>query len=82
LVKRLTKYHEDVGKLTEINLVILGLTVEVLRRSKNVRQRDGLLTNDSLVVAAMLEQGLTKLATANGDFNSVAGLEIYEPGDL
>ena len=82
LVKRLTKYHEDVGKLTEINLVILGLTVEILRQSKNIRQREGLLTNDSLVVAAMLEQGLTKLATANGDFDGVAGLEIYEPGDL
>jgi predicted nucleic acid-binding protein len=82
LVKRLSKYHDDVEKLTEINLVILGFTVEILMRSKEIRQREGLLTNDSLVVAFIFDQGLTKLATANGDFNRVAGLELHEPGDL
>jgi predicted nucleic acid-binding protein len=82
LVKRLSKYNEEVSKLTEINLVILSFTAEILMRSKEVRQREGLLTNDSLVVAFILDQGLTKLATANGDFNRVAGIELYEPGDL
>jgi hypothetical protein len=30
----------------------------------------------------MREQGLTQLATANGDFDRVGGIEIYKPADL
>jgi len=41
-----------------------------------------LLTNDSFVVACMREQGLTQLATANGDFDRVGGIAIYKPTDL
>ena len=42
--------------------------------SEGVRKNDGLLTNDSLVVAFMRERGLTKLATANSDFDRVGGI--------
>jgi predicted nucleic acid-binding protein len=41
-----------------------------------------LLTNDSFVVAIMREQGIVQLATANGDFDRVSGIEIYKPADL
>lgn len=81
-IKRLSKYHEDVGKLSQINLVILSFTPEILTRSRDIREREGLLTNDSLVVAFMYDQGLTKLATANGDFDQVTRLEICQPADL
>jgi hypothetical protein len=30
----------------------------------------------------MREQGLTQLATANGDFDRVSGITIYKPADL
>jgi hypothetical protein len=30
----------------------------------------------------MREQGLTQLATANGDFDRVGGMTIYKPTDL
>ena len=39
-------------------------------------------TNDSFVVAFMHDRGLTKLATTNGDFYRVHGLEVYKPTDL
>ena len=35
---------------------------------------EGLLTNDSFVVACMRAQGLTQLATANGDFDRIGGM--------
>jgi predicted nucleic acid-binding protein len=82
LVKQLTKYHEDVSKIEQMNLTILSFTLEVLTRSKEIRESEGLLTNDSFVVAFMHDQGLTKLATANGDFDRVHGLEVYKPADL
>lgn len=82
LVKKLIKYHQDVGKLCEMNLVILSFTLEILNRSRDIREREGLLTNDSLVVAFMHDQGLTKLATGNSDFDRLHGLEMYKPTDL
>ncbi len=82
LVKQLTQYQEDVNKILQMNLTILHLTLDIVKGSAEVRKGDGLLTNDSFVVACMREQGLTKLATANGDFDRVGGIEVYKPNDL
>jgi predicted nucleic acid-binding protein len=65
-----------------MHLTILPLTLDTVQASAEVRRREGLLTNDSFVVAFMREQGLTQLATANGDFDRVSGIEIYKPADL
>jgi predicted nucleic acid-binding protein len=53
-----------------------------VQASAEVRKREGLLTNDSFVVAFMREQGLTQLVTANGDFDRVGGMALYKPTDL
>ena len=53
-----------------------------LTGSEEIRKKEGLLTNDSFVVTFMRDQDLTKLATANGDFERVQGIEIYQPTDL
>ena len=36
----------------------------------------------TFVIAHMCEQRLTKLATANGDFDRLGGIEVYKPADL
>jgi predicted nucleic acid-binding protein len=82
LVKQLTQYQDDADKIAQMNVTILDLTQEVVKGSAAVRRDEGLLTNDSLVVACMREQGITKLATANGDFDRVSRLEVYKPTDL
>lgn len=82
LVKQLIQYQDDVDKIPQMNLTILDLTREVVKDSAEVRRDEGLLTNDSLVVACMREQGITKLATANGDFDRVNRLEVCKPTDL
>ena len=82
MVKQLTQYPEDVRKIPHMHLTILPLTLEIVQASAEVRKSEGLLTNDSLVVACMREQGLTQLATANGDFDRVGGMTIYKPTDL
>jgi len=82
LVKQLTRYNEDVNQIGQMNLTILSLTPAVLSRSEEVRKREGLLTNDSFVVVFMRDLGLTKLATTDGDFERVSGLEVYKPTDL
>jgi predicted nucleic acid-binding protein len=82
VVKQRTQYQDDVSEIPHMYLTILPLTLDIVQASAEVRRREGLLTNDSFVVACMREQGLTQLATANGDFDRVSGIEIYKPADL
>jgi predicted nucleic acid-binding protein len=82
MVKQLTQYQDDVSKIPHMHLTNLPLTLDIVQASAEVRKREGLLTNDSFVVACLREQGLTRLATANGDFDRVGGIEIYKPADL
>ena len=82
IVKQLTKYQEDVRKIPHMLLTILPLTLAIVQASAAVRTDEGLLTNDSFVIAFMRAQGLTQLATANGDFDRVGGIAIYKPADL
>lgn len=82
MVKQLSQYQEDVSKIPHMRLTILPLTLAIVQASTEVRKSEGLLTNDSFVVACMREQGLTQLATANGDFDQVGGITIYKPTDL
>ena len=82
MVKQLTQYQDDVGKIPHMHLTILPLTLDMIQASAAVRKRDGLLTNDSFVVASMREQGITHLATANGDCDRVGGIAVHKPTDL
>jgi predicted nucleic acid-binding protein len=82
VVRQLTQYQDDVSKIPQMCLAILPLTLAIVEASAEVRQDDGLLTNDSFVVAFMRAQGLTHLATVNGDFDRVGGIAIYKPTDL
>jgi predicted nucleic acid-binding protein len=82
LVKQLTQYQEDVRKIPHMHLTILPLTLDIVQASAEVRKGEGLLTNDSIVVAFMREQGLTQLATADGNFDRVGSMAIYKPTDL
>lgn len=65
-----------------MHVTILLLTLAIVQASAEVRTAEGLLTNDSLLIASMRAQGLTSLATANGDFDRVSGMAIYKPADL
>jgi predicted nucleic acid-binding protein len=65
-----------------MKIEIAPLTAATLEASATVRTVTGLLTNDSLLVAAMQELGLQKLATLDQDFSRVSGLLVYQPADL
>jgi predicted nucleic acid-binding protein len=47
-----------------------------------MRSRYGVLTNDSLILAAMNEYGIGCLATRDRDFDHVAQLTVYKPTDI
>jgi len=42
----------------------------------------GLLTNDSILVAAMREYGIFQIATNDRVFDTVAGITVFSPTDV
>ena len=60
-----------------MNLTTLNLTLEIVKASAEVRKGEGLLTNDSFVVACMRKQGLTKLGGKGGQVLQFASLLFW-----
>jgi len=82
IVKQLSKYSAAIPQIKAMNIEISPLNLTMLESSANVRKQYGLLTNDSLLVAAMQELSLQKLATLDKDFASVSSLLVYRPTDV
>lgn len=81
-ITRLTQYWHQTERIFRMHIVVLPTDGNRLRSGYKVRASHGMLTNDSLIVAAMQESGLTSVASADDDFDHVAGLTRYEPSDL
>lgn len=82
IVKKLSTYASNVEKISEMNITIIPLTNKLLKKSSRVRLTEGLLTNDSLMIAAMRDLKLTNLATNDSDFDRLKWLRVYKPADL
>jgi predicted nucleic acid-binding protein len=65
-----------------MNIAVLALQESRVRRAHVVRTSHGLLTTDSLLVAAAEEHHIDNLVTLDSDFDHIAGLTVYKPTDL
>jgi predicted nucleic acid-binding protein len=81
-IPNLTEYWLSVAKLLDMNLTVLDLDEGRFRRAQVMRERHGLLTIDSLVLAAAESYGIASLATRDDDFDEVPWLTVYKPGDI
>ena len=63
-------------------MLILPTDEARIRAANALRVSYGLLTNDSLVVAAMVERRVLSLASADSDFDRVPDIRRYGPTDL
>lgn len=81
-VRILTDYWTRTEAVLEMNLVLVTTEEGQLREAQVVRSSHGLLTRDSLVVAAMRECGLSAIASNDADFDRVPGLTRYRPTDI
>jgi predicted nucleic acid-binding protein len=81
-IRQLRQYWAQVDKIFSLNILILGLGEPLLHRAHNMRSRHGLLTTDSLILAAMDEYGIACLASRDGDFDHVSSITIYKPTDI
>ena len=72
VIRQLRQYWVHVDKIFNLNILILKPDENRLQRAHAMRSRYGLLTNDSLILAAMNEYGIGCLATRDRDFDHVA----------
>ena len=81
-VARLTQYWAQTARIFGFNILILRSDELRLHRAQTIRSRHGLLTNDSLILAAMDEYGIGCLASRDGDFDHVSNVTVYKPTDI
>jgi predicted nucleic acid-binding protein len=81
-VKRLTGYWANTQRLLTINLLLLPIEQDIVTAAQTERVNAGLLTNDSVIVAAMREYGIPRIATNDRRFEAVAGITVFCPTDV
>jgi predicted nucleic acid-binding protein len=81
-VAKLSEYWTFTSRIFGLNILIVTSDESRLHRAQTVRSSHGLLTTDSLILAAMIEYGIDCLASRDGDFDHVASLTIYKPTDI
>jgi predicted nucleic acid-binding protein len=83
VVKKLTMYRDKVGAL-----ITLGLGFEpcqendLMDKAFEIQERDGLLTNDSLIAAIALRIKADLLVSADTRFQTIKEIQVYAPSDV
>lgn len=81
-VKILSAYWANTIRPLKLNVLLLPIKKEIVDEAQIERVNAGLLTNDSLIVAAMREYGISLLATNDHQFEVVSGISVFSPTDL
>jgi predicted nucleic acid-binding protein len=80
-VAMLSDYWVLSSRIFDLNILIIASDQSRLHRAQTVRSSHGVLTTDSLILAAMNEYGIDCLASRDGDFDHISSLTIYKPTD-
>jgi len=81
-VKALSIYWVNTLRLLALNILLLPMEEIIIKRAQTERVNAGLLTIDSVIVAAMRSYGITKIATNDRQFEAVTGITVYRPTDV
>jgi predicted nucleic acid-binding protein len=81
-IARLQRYWTLTAQIFQMNLAVIPLDEPRVRRAQAVRASYGLLTMDSLLVAAAEDNGTTSFVTLDSDFDDISALTVYKPTDL
>ena len=81
-IRGLTQYWTQASHIFGLNLLILNSDELRLHQAQSIRSGHGLLTNDSLIIAAMEEYGIPYLASRDDDFDHIPDVTVFKPTDL
>jgi len=76
---QLHKYRPVPSDIYRAGIRILPVDYTDLHRSREWREKHGLLTNDSLAVAVMKRHKIINLATNDPDFERIPGIRVWRP---
>jgi predicted nucleic acid-binding protein len=82
LVRQLTQYSQEIEDLLSGDLLVLAVEGTDFAKATELQRAHGLMTNDSLTLAAGLRNGVSLMATADPQFDSIPGLAVFKPDDL
>jgi predicted nucleic acid-binding protein len=82
IIRGLRNYWIEAERLFALNLLFLEAETSILRQAQLERQNAGLRPIDSVIVACMREYGIETLASNDGDFEHVHGIQVFGPTDL
>ncbi len=82
VVRQLVDYDAAIEAILLMGIEVTTLTERMLTQGLHIQRRYGLLTNDSLTIAGMLEGGFGVLATADRGLAVAREIEIALPTDL
>ena len=71
---------EAVQGIGRIQVEIWPVTAQDVFRAAELSQQHGLLSNHALILAMMQANGVTRLASADADFDLVPGITRIGPG--
>jgi predicted nucleic acid-binding protein len=78
-IPKLSLYQEATAKVGQLGIQVLAVSEQLVLTATGLSQQLELLTDDALIVAIMRHQDLTKLASADDDFDRVPGITRYGP---
>jgi predicted nucleic acid-binding protein len=81
-VMQLTEYGRQIMTISEMGISILPVSFGLWAAGIRYQQCYGLLTNDSVVIAACIENNCHNLASGDAAFRKVREIQLYEPSDI
>ena len=78
-VQKLTRFRQAMDEVPQLGIEVLPIERHLPPLAAALSQLHGLLTNDALILATMLDQAITRLASHDPDFDGVPGLTRYAP---
>lgn len=78
-IQKLTAFRQAVEKVPQLGIHVVTIPANLVAVAAAVSVQYGLLSNDALLVAVMQTNGLTNLASHDGDFDRVPGIARYGP---
>jgi uncharacterized protein len=82
VIQKLQLYQDQVELIPLLEISVLSLDAEIMTISAELRQRYGLLVNDSLLAATAVREEIVHMASGDPDFERVAELRLFRPGDF
>jgi predicted nucleic acid-binding protein len=82
IITSLANYAEQVKKIPAMNINIVPLTQDLCYQALTWQQQYGLMTNDSILLAACQEYKCWNLASNDRAFAGVREITLWQPADV